>query len=704
MGELDSKVELIKAISDNLNLGVTIIDKDMKIVWVNKFLQDKGFKLDNVVGTDCFRTFENKNEMCDKCSTLECLKTGKTHKEVRKGADGNDYEVTSIPVKENDEVKYVVEINRNLSQIKVEEQLKESEAKLKEAQKIGKIGRWEFDVLSNKIFWSDETYELYERDKSLGPPSFEEEAKYYPPEESRRLHETAKMVISNGKEIESYDITVNLPSGKTAFFNAAMHPAKDAKGNVIKLFGIVQDITERKKAEQALKESEEKYKKQFEGAIDAFFIADAETGIIIDCNRAACKLVSREKSELVGKHQRILHPPEEIEGEFSRTFKQHLKEKEGQIIETQIITKTGETRDVAIKANILEFKDKKLIQGIFRDITEQKEAERKIRESEEKYRTLVENLPQKIFYKDGNLIYVSCNENYAKDLKIKPNQITGKTDYDFYPKELAEKYRADDKRLMEADKTEEIEEGYTQEGKQLFVHTVKTPVKDKRGNVIGILGIFWDITDRKKAEEGLKELTQQLEQKVQDKTKELKQLYMFSEDIIKNAPIGIYTINKEGIIDLFNPAMVRLAGAESAKQILGSNVFVMESYKKAGLIPYFKQGLEGKPFELDNVEYVSLTSGKYSVRHYMGVPIKNEKGEVERLLLLVEDVTQRKESENKLKKFTEELEQKVEERAKELKARVEELERFNRLAVGRELKMIELKKRIRELEDKLKNR
>ena len=63
-----------------------------------------------------------------------------------------------------------------------------------------------------------------------------------------------------------------------------------------------------------------------------------------------------------------------------------------------------------------------------------------LRESEEKHRTLLENLPQKIFFKDKNSVYISCNENYARDLKIKAEEIAGKTDYDFYPKELAEKY------------------------------------------------------------------------------------------------------------------------------------------------------------------------------------------------------------------------------------------------------------------------
>jgi PAS domain S-box-containing protein len=146
-----------------------------------------------------------------------------------------------------------------------------------------------------------------------------------------------------------------------------------------------------------------------------------------------------------------------------------------------------------------------------RDITERKKAEDALRKSENNSRTLVENLPQKIFFKDKDSVYVSCNENYARDLRIRSDEILGKTDYDFYPKELAEKYRADDKRIMESGKVEDIEEEYVKDGQEMFVYTVKTPVKDEKGNVVGILGIFWDITERKKVYVALLESQQKFE-------------------------------------------------------------------------------------------------------------------------------------------------------------------------------------------------
>ncbi|TVL99337.1 MAG: hypothetical protein CV087_18460 [Candidatus Brocadia sp. WS118] len=138
----------------------------------------------------------------------------------------------------------------------------------------------------------------------------------------------------------------------------------------------------------------------------------------------------------------------------------------------------------------------KIVAEIFVNALEHKRMEEALRISEGKYRMLLENLPQRIFYKDENLRYVSCNENYARDLKIHTDEIQGKTDYDFYPEVLAEKYRSDDKRIMRLEKTEEIEEKYINNGQELTVHTVKTPIKDEKGSVIGVLGIFWDITEK----------------------------------------------------------------------------------------------------------------------------------------------------------------------------------------------------------------
>ena len=134
------------------------------------------------------------------------------------------------------------------------EALQVSEKKLNEAQALGQIGNWEFDINTQKSTWSKQVYKLYERDPVLGPPTTEEEAAYYSPEQGQILRGYTRNAIETGQFFE-YDLQATLPSGKHVYLAARMRPIKDAQGRVIKLFGIVQDITERKQAEEKIKNS-----------------------------------------------------------------------------------------------------------------------------------------------------------------------------------------------------------------------------------------------------------------------------------------------------------------------------------------------------------------------------------------------------------------------------------------------------------------
>ena len=135
-----------------------------------------------------------------------------------------------------------------------------------------------------------------------------------------------------------------------------------------------------------------------------------------------------------------------------------------------------------------------------------------LKKSEKKYRHLLDNLPQKIFHKDINSVYISCNEKYVQDLKIRADEIVGTTDYDYHPKELAEKYIADDRRVIQSGKTEDIIEKYVADNCEYWVHTIKTPLEDDYGQITGILGIFRDITEFKQIENENIKLEEQLRQ------------------------------------------------------------------------------------------------------------------------------------------------------------------------------------------------
>jgi len=136
--------------------------------------------------------------------------------------------------------------------------------------------------------------------------------------------------------------------------------------------------------------------------------------------------------------------------------------------------------------------------------TERKRAEKALRESEILARSLIEHLPQRIFVKDRTAHYVFCNSAFARDLRIEPRQIGGKDDFAFFPRNLAEAYRADDRTVMADGTIKNLDERYEQAGEARWIHTTKVPYRDEQGEIIGVLGIFEDITDRKRAEEDIR--------------------------------------------------------------------------------------------------------------------------------------------------------------------------------------------------------
>ncbi len=137
----------------------------------------------------------------------------------------------------------------------------------------------------------------------------------------------------------------------------------------------------------------------------------------------------------------------------------------------------------------------------------------KLKDSEAFYYSLVENIPQFIFCKDVDGRFMFVNQRFCSLLEKSIDEVIGKTDYDFFSPELAKKYRADDQRVMESNQTfEDVEENKVSHHETRYVHVIKTPIHDVNGRVIGIQGIFWDITERKQAEEELRNAHDRLKQ------------------------------------------------------------------------------------------------------------------------------------------------------------------------------------------------
>ncbi|HUW07211.1 MAG TPA: PAS domain S-box protein [Williamwhitmania sp.] len=184
------------------------------------------------------------------------------------------------------------------------------------------------------------------------------------------------------------------------------------------------------------------------------------------------------------------------------------------------------------------------------------EREQRLWKKENLYSTLLRNVPQKIFFKNKDLVYESCNEHVAADFGISPEEIVGKTDYDLHSTKLAEKFRADDHRIIASGIAEQMEESYEVDGELRTIIITKTPVKDEQGNATGILGVFTDITKLKENELQVKRVSRiynvlsEVNQAIV-RFKDLKGLYQRICDIgvtigeYRNIWIGIYDESKE---------------------------------------------------------------------------------------------------------------------------------------------------------------
>lgn len=122
-----------------------------------------------------------------------------------------------------------------------------------------------------------------------------------------------------------------------------------------------------------------------------------------------------------------------------------------------------------------------------------------------------------------------------------------------------------------------------------------------------------------------------------------------SKEALNNLPFGAYVISPEGVVEFFNSEMVKISGVKEAEEIEGQNILEIPTYKEYGLLEFIKKGLAGESFRIEGIRYVSYIGKKESFRSYYGIPVKNEAGEVEKLLCIVEDVTENRKNQERIK-------------------------------------------------------
>lgn len=399
-----------------------------------------------------------------------------------------------------------VEIERR----KAEADLIERERKLKQAQEIGRIGSWEFDIVSQKISWSDQTYKLYGRDPALGPPTPEEEANYYSSDQFQILHEYVRRAVEEGKEFE-YDLKLEI-CGKLKYFSATMKPIKDEFGKVVKLFGTIQDTTERKREEEALKNDLTFTKNVLNTISDTIYVFDPKTGNPLFLHNANNKLLKYSD----GEKKRILAASESF---FTKESLDSLNTIAREVLDVghvnaKVSVRTKDGRYIPMECELVLVRDSggsPAICVIGRNITAHKQAEEKLREGKEQYLSIVEDQSELIcrWLPDGTLTFI--NDVYCRYFNKQHEELIGNNFFSFIPKEDHIAINEHFAKLNSSNPIGSIEQRVIlPNGEIRWVYWNNRAIIDLRGQIKEFQSVGRDITQRKLLEKKLINSKEQL--------------------------------------------------------------------------------------------------------------------------------------------------------------------------------------------------
>ncbi|MEA1871851.1 MAG: PAS domain S-box protein, partial [Chloroflexota bacterium] len=386
----------------------------------------------------------------------------------------------------------------------VEETLKQSEERYRTILEEMKDGYFETDLAGNLTFINDALISLlgYSREEIIGMNY----RAFTPEEDVKPVFEAYNRMYKTGEPLRDFSREVIRKDGIHGFAQSSAFPIRNDKGEIIGFRGVRHDITEHKKAEEALRRSEERYRTILEEMGDGYFEADL-AGNFTFVNDAQARLLGYSKEELIGKNYRDFTPEEKVEPVFQAYKHMYSTGKPLRGFTDEVIRKDGskgfaETLAFPMrndKGEIVGFR------GIRRDITERKRAEEALRQSEEKYRTILEEMEDSYFEVDlgGHLTFV--NNSVCRDLGYSGEELIGMSYKDFTIEENIESvFRV----FNEVYQTGVPNKGFPwktirKDGSHGFAETSVSLLRDDKGEIIGFRGVGRDITERKQRDERL---------------------------------------------------------------------------------------------------------------------------------------------------------------------------------------------------------
>lgn len=394
----ESKAKL-QALIENTTESIWAVDREHKLIYINKAFKldfEKAFLVNIEIGTKLIDLLQEPL----RTKWLEYYSRAFNGEQfiiedVIETPAGNQYIQVSVnPIYLNNEIIGISFFGKNVTEKKLreleiqkaKEQAEERELLLNEMGQIAKIGGWKVDLETNQLTWTKQIYDIHEVPYDY-IPTVEKGIDFYYGESKEKIAKLVNNAIEKG---ETYDEDLQLltAKGKVIQVRAQGKVKYDDYGKPVSIYGAFQDISERKKVEEEIKmakknaeEREQQFRELFENAADAIFIADINTGIILDVNKKGLEMMKTTKDKVVGLHQTELHPKQK-EVYSKETFRKHEKEIElsEHVTPVENILVTSDDREIPVEilASKINYNSKECIMGIFRDITERKKAQEEI--------------------------------------------------------------------------------------------------------------------------------------------------------------------------------------------------------------------------------------------------------------------------------------------------------------------------------------
>ena len=375
-----------------------------------------------------------------------------------------------------------------------------------------------------------------------------------------------------GINVLPYEVEI-IRKDKTLAFAEINAVAIKKDGKIIGDLAVVRDVTERRLSEKSLKESDVKTRAILNALPDLVFQISKE-GIFLSYSGRKQDLYTSDDTFL-GSHVQDVLPPE-LAQRIMRFVKQTLQSGTIQIFEYQLPTQEKmshwEARMVVCGEDT--------VLAIVRDITDRNQAEKALRESEARFRIIFETAEDSIFIKDRTLRYTQVNPAMEKLFGMPASKLVGKTDEELFGKKVGVHIKQVDSRVLAG---EVVEEEHTKpvKGASLTFHIIKVPLRDSSGKIIGLCGIARDISERKKAEEQLKESEERY------------------RSTIEFAPDGIIMVDIKGIVISCNEIFSKMTGY-AKEDVVGRQFTKMPTIHLRDVPKYikiFRNLLRNKPIE-----------------------------------------------------------------------------------------------------------